>query len=112
MSPDFEVSVYFYQPYPGSPIADLIWSRGYHKPQTLAEWTDFDYVGSRGPWVTDRKWERVQRFKFYQHHAFGRTRTAALPLRWLARARLRTGFLRAPIEKLVVEALRPEQRLS
>ena len=25
---------------------------------------------------------------------------------------LRTGFLRAPIEKLVVEALRPEQRLS
>jgi len=112
MSPAFDVSVYFYQPYPGSPIADLIWSRGYRKPRTLDEWADFDYVGSRGAWVTDQKWERVQRFKFYQRHAFGRARAAALPLRWLARARLRTGFLRAPIEKLVVEALRPERQLS
>jgi hypothetical protein len=33
-------------------------------------------------------------------------------LRWLARARLRTGFHRVPIEKLVVEALRPERQLS
>ncbi|MDP9152078.1 MAG: B12-binding domain-containing radical SAM protein, partial [Myxococcota bacterium] len=108
MSPDFEVSVYFYQPYPGSPIADMVWERGYHRPQTLSEWADFDYVGSRGPWVTHDKWERVQRFKFYQHHAFGRSRhLAALPLRWLSRARLRAGFLGAPMEKLVVEAVRP-----
>ena len=90
MSPDFEVSVYFYQPYPGSPIADLVWRRGYPKPRTLAEWATFDYVGSRGSWVTEQKWQRVQRFKFYQHHAFGRLRhAAALPLRWLARARVR-----------------------
>ena len=93
-------------------MENLIWSRGHRKPSTLDEWADFDYVGSRGAWVTDEKWERVQRFKFYQRHAFGRARTAALPLRWLARARLRTGFLRAPIEKLLVEALRPERQLS
>ena len=93
MSPDFEVSVYFYQPYPGSPIADMVWERGYHRPQTLTDWADFDYVGSRGPWVTQYKWDRVQRFKFYQRHAFGRSRRlAALPLRWLARARLRADF--------------------
>ena len=114
MSPDFEVSVYFYQPYPGSPIADLVWRRGYPKPRTLDEWATFDYVGSRGSWVTDAKWERVQRFKFYQHHAFGRRRRrlATLPLRWLAKARVAADMYRVPIEKLIVETLRPEQALS
>jgi anaerobic magnesium-protoporphyrin IX monomethyl ester cyclase len=113
MSPDFEVSVYFYQPYPGSPIAEQLWQRGHPRPRTLEEWADFDYVGSRGSWVTDRKWERIQRFIFYQRHAFGRLRhAAALPLRLLARARVRTGFYRAPLEKLLVEAVRPQERLS
>jgi radical SAM superfamily enzyme YgiQ (UPF0313 family) len=112
MSPDFEVSMYFYQPYPGSPIADMVWQRGYRKPQSLSDWAEFDYVGSRGPWVSKEKWDRVQRFKFYQRHAYGRSRhAAALPLRWLARARMRTGFLGAPIEKMVLDAVRPE-RLS
>jgi len=63
MSRDFEVSVYFYQPYPGSPIAEMIWQRGYRKPQSLSDWADFDYVGSRGVWVSEDKWRRVQRFK-------------------------------------------------
>jgi len=113
MSPDFEVSVYFYQPYPGSPIADLVWARGYPKPRTFDEWARFDYVGSRGSWVTDAKWERVQRFKFYQRHAFGRVRhLAALPLRWLAQARLKADAYGIPIEKLLVERLRPDQALS
>ena len=113
MSPDFEVSVYFYQPYPGSPIADLVWRRGYPKPRTLDEWATFDYVGSRGSWVTDQKWQRVQRFKFYQHHAFGRVRhVAALPLRWLARARVTADLYGVPIEKMIVERLRPERALS
>jgi radical SAM superfamily enzyme YgiQ (UPF0313 family) len=112
MSPDFEVSMYFYQPYPGSPIADMAWERGYRRPESLSEWAEFDYVGSRGPWVSKEKWDRVQRFKFYQRHAYGRSHhAAALPLRWLARARMRTGFLGAPIEKMVLDAVRPE-RLS
>jgi anaerobic magnesium-protoporphyrin IX monomethyl ester cyclase len=113
MSPDFDVSVYFYQPYPGSPIADLVWERGYAKPRRLSEWAEFDYVGSYGPWVSHSKWERVQRFKFYQRHAFGKSKhPLAAPLRWLARARLSTGFFRAPVEKLLVEAIRPQDRLS
>jgi anaerobic magnesium-protoporphyrin IX monomethyl ester cyclase len=112
MCPDFEVSVYFYQPYPGSPIAEMVWRRGYRKPVSLADWADFDYVGSRGAWVTQEKWERVQRFQFYQRYAYGRHEHFAMsPLRWLARARMRAGFFRAPVEKLVVEAVRPE-RLS
>jgi anaerobic magnesium-protoporphyrin IX monomethyl ester cyclase len=113
MSPDFDVSVYFYQPYPGSTIADMIWKRGYRKPESLSDWADFDYVGSRGAWVSDEKWQRVQRFIFYQRHAYGHRRhLAALPLRWMARARMRTGFLGAPIEKLMIEAVRPSQPLS
>jgi anaerobic magnesium-protoporphyrin IX monomethyl ester cyclase len=113
MSPDFEVSVYFYQPYPGSPIADAVWERGYKKPVRLSEWADFDYVGSYGPWVSKSKWERVQRFKFYQRYAFGRRRhPTTLPLRWLARARLRAGFLGVPVEKFLVETIRPGEKIS
>jgi anaerobic magnesium-protoporphyrin IX monomethyl ester cyclase len=112
MSPDFVVSVYFYQPYPGSPIAELAWQRGQQKPARLSDWADFDYVGSRGPWVTPVKWKRVQRFNFYQHHAYGHRRLATLPLRWLARARLRTGFLRVPLEKMLVEAIHSAEPLS
>ena len=113
MSPDFDVSIYFYQPYPGSPIADLAWERGHFKPRRLSEWADFDYVGSHGPWVTQSKYERVQRFKFYQRHAFGRhEHVTALPLRWLSRARVRAGFFRVPVEKLLFEALSPAARQS
>jgi radical SAM superfamily enzyme YgiQ (UPF0313 family) len=113
MSPEFDVSVYFYQPYPGSPIADLVWERGHAKPNGLEAWSRFDYVGSYGSWVSKEKWERVQRFTFYQRHAFGKGKGAvSVPLRWLARARLRTGFYRAPIEKLLVETIRPSAKLS
>ena len=113
MSPLFDAVVYFYQPYPGSPIADLAWQRGYPQPASLEAWADFDYVGARGPWVTDEKWRLIQRFKFYQRHAFGvHPRAVHAPLRWLSRARVTAGFYRWPVEQWTVERLLPPERLS
>ncbi len=113
MSPKFEVVIYFYQPYPGSPIAELAWARGYRQPRRLEEWADFDYVGSRGPWVTPQKWEHIQRFKFYQKFAFNPSQhPLRAPLRWLARARVASDFYALPIEKMVVEGLKPQPKLS
>lgn len=113
MSPLFDAVVYFYQPYPGSPIADLAWQRGYPQPESLEAWAEFDYVGARGPWVTPEKWQLVQRFKFYQRHAFGlHPRAAHAPLRWLSRTRVENNFYAFPVEQWAVEALVPPERLS
>lgn len=113
MSPHFQTPIYFYQPYPGSPIAELAWQRGVRRPRSLEEWAGFDFVGARGPWVDDALWERIQRFKFYQKHAYNEPRgILRRPLRWLSRARIEHDFLRAPIEKLIVETLAPGEALS
>jgi anaerobic magnesium-protoporphyrin IX monomethyl ester cyclase len=113
MSPKFESVIYFYQPYPGSPIADLAWKRGYPQPRTLDEWAEFDYVGARGPWVTQPKWDLIQRFNFYEHHAFGPNRHwARRPLRWLARVRIAADFYYWPFEKYLADRLVPRQKLS
>lgn len=113
MSDKFEAVVYFYQPYPGSPIAELAWQRGYPQPTSLEAWAEFDYVGARGPWVSAEKWARIQRFKFYQQHAFGvHPRAWHAPLRWLSRARVETGIYAVPVEQWAVETLVPRQRLS
>ncbi len=113
MSPAFEAVVYFYQPYPGSPIAELAWRRGYARPASLAEWAGFDYVGARGPWVSEALWRRIQRFKFYQQHAFGRhDHWLHAPLRWTARQRVAADWYDWPVEQVLMNLARPVRRLS
>jgi radical SAM superfamily enzyme YgiQ (UPF0313 family) len=113
MSPLFEAVVYFYQPYPGSPIADLAWQRGYAQPESLEAWAEFDYVGARGPWVSPATWTRIQRFKFYQQHAFGAHRHwLHAPLRQAARWRVNTDRYGFPVEQMLMRVARPQQRLS
>lgn len=112
MNPDFEAAVFFYKPYPGNEIADTLGVAGFRLPASLAEWADFDCVGSAGPWVGDEVVSRVERFKFYQRYAFGRHRRAVAPLSALARWRVGRDFYRFPVEQLVVERLHPLPRLS
>jgi anaerobic magnesium-protoporphyrin IX monomethyl ester cyclase len=113
MSPTFEAVVYFYQPYPGSRIADLAWQRGYPRPESLEEWAAFDYVGARGPWVSPEKWRLIQRFKFYQQHAFGAHRHwLHVPLAWSARRRVAADRYEWPVEQVVMNLVRPQPSLS
>ena len=112
MSPDFEVAVFYYKPYPGNEIADRLLRAGYQFPRTLEEWAEFDYVGSSGPWVSREEHERIERFKFYQRIAWARSTPWRAPLQAAARWRCRRDFYRLPIEKAVVERLRPLTPLS
>jgi radical SAM superfamily enzyme YgiQ (UPF0313 family) len=113
MSPTFEVAMFYFRPYPGNPIADELVAAGYQFPQTLEGWADFDFVGGREAWVTPAQTQRIERFKFYQRYAFGHNRH---PLRWplslVSRWRVRRNFYALPVEKLLLERLRPAQRLS
>jgi len=104
MSPDFETMIFYFKPYPGSSITQEAVRRGFQLPRTLDEWSTFDYVGSRGPWVSEKKYRRVERFKFYQRLAWDRVSAWKKPLQQVARWRCRRDAYGLPIEKLVLGA--------
>ncbi len=119
ISPNFEASIFYYRPYPGNPIADELERSGYRFPTTLEGWAGFDYLGGRGEWVTKEQWQRVECFKFYQRHAYGhnRQRGMGMPrlrrlLSRLSRWRVERRFYAFPLEKALVERLRPAPGLS
>ena len=111
MHPAFETPVFYYRPYPGSAIAALAQARGYEFPRGLEAWADFDYVGGRSPWLSDVEWRRIERFKFYVRQAWtpGRWRW---PLRAVSRWRCTRDFYAWPLEKQLVELVRPPQAVS
>ncbi|MEZ4768411.1 MAG: radical SAM protein [Caldilineales bacterium] len=112
MSPQFETPIFYFKPYPGSQITDEVVRQGYSLPQTLDEWADFDFVGSSGPWVSQEKYELIERFKFYNRFAWGPETLRRRPLQAVARWRVRKDFYRAPVEKRVVDRLKPLPKLS
>ena len=64
MSPDFTTPIFYFKPYPGSEIVTEAVARGYRLPDTLEDWSTFDYVeGLPGPWVSREKYARIEAFK-------------------------------------------------
>ncbi|MBC8078063.1 MAG: B12-binding domain-containing radical SAM protein, partial [Chloroflexales bacterium] len=112
MSPRFETPIFYFKPYPGSRITDEVVKQGYQLPQTLEEWADFDFVGSSGPWVSAERERLIERFKFYNRFAWGPETLLRRPMQQLARWRCRRDFYAMPVEKAIVERLRPMPRLS
>ncbi|MCB0077460.1 MAG: B12-binding domain-containing radical SAM protein [Anaerolineales bacterium] len=112
MSPQFETPIFYFKPYPGSRITQEVVERGYQLPQTLEEWGDFDYIGSSGPWVSAGTYQRIERFKFYNRFAGGPETWLRRPLQQIARWRCQRDWYHFPIEKLVVERLKPLPSLS
>lgn len=112
MSPDFEIPVFYFKPYPGSAITQEAVAAGHTLPSDLEGWADFDFVGSAGPWVTPEKYRTVERFKFYQRLAWDRVPPWKKPAQWIARWRCRNDAYALPVEKAVSEWVDPPERLS
>jgi len=113
MSPDFEVQVFYFKPYPGSSITQEAVENGHSLPCDLEGWSTFDYVaGSAGPWVSEERFRRVERFKYYQRLAWDRVPAWKKPAQWLARWRCRNDRYASPVEKIVSEWVSPPPRLS
>ncbi len=60
MSPDFDVSIFYFKPYPGNEIADLLLAQGYEFPRTLEGWAEFDYVASSSPWIPRETYQLIE----------------------------------------------------
>lgn len=46
-----EAKVHFYAPFPGTPLYELSQKHGFVPPQTLDEWSRYDYYNITTPWV-------------------------------------------------------------
>jgi anaerobic magnesium-protoporphyrin IX monomethyl ester cyclase len=112
MSPRFETPIFYFKPYPGSRITEEVVRQGHQLPQTLEAWADFDFVGSSGPWVTPERYQMIERFKFYNRFAWGSESWSRRPLQWVARWRCRRDFYDLPVEKVIVDRLKPLPKLS
>ena len=113
LSPDFRISVFYYQPYPGSRIADRLVRDGHRLPRELEEWVDFDYVGGASRWLSGDQQRLVDGFRFYQQLAYDRPgHPLLLPLRAAARWRVGRHAYRFQIERRMIECLRPRAPLS
>jgi radical SAM superfamily enzyme YgiQ (UPF0313 family) len=113
LSSNFELAVFYFKPYPGNPIAERLKAQNYRFPASLEEWADFDYIGSSNEWLTDAQKREIEHFKFYQRFAYSGNRN---PLRWplqaLSRWRVERRAYALPIERALVEWLKPAQALS
>jgi anaerobic magnesium-protoporphyrin IX monomethyl ester cyclase len=112
MSPDFQTPIFYFKPYPGTPITEQAVAGGFTLPCSLDEWSRFDFVGSIGPWVTPAKHRLIERFKFFQQMAWDPESAWRRPLQALARWRCARDFYAAPLEKLVIDLVRPAVKLS
>jgi len=111
MSPNFQTPIFYFKPYPGTAITDKVVAQGYELPQSLIEWSDFDYIGSSGPWVSDTKYKYVENFKFYNKVAWNKSKWI-YPLKKIAQYRLKNHYYKFTIDKKLINLLKPEQRLS
>jgi anaerobic magnesium-protoporphyrin IX monomethyl ester cyclase len=110
-NPAFETPIFYYRPYPGNPMAELSAQHGYVFPRGLEQWADFDYVGGRGPWLSPAQWRKVERFKFYTRHAW-KPGAWRWPLRTASRIRCEHDCYDWPVEKMIVDFVRPPQQVS
>lgn len=112
MSTKFETPIFYFKPYPGSRITDDVVKEGYQLPQSLEEWSQFDYIGSAGPWVSDEMYRFFENFKFYLKAGFGRKRPLFFLPQKIARWRVNNNLYDFPIERKLFELVRPAQKLS
>jgi hypothetical protein len=113
MSPEFLTPIFYFKPYPGSAIVNEAVASGFRLPDTLAAWSQFDFVdGLPGPWVSRDKYRLIERFKFFQELAWKRRTLAnALPRR-LARYRCGRDSYGWPVEMVLMRMGRSQPRLS
>ena len=111
MSPHFQTPIFYFKPYPGTAITDKVVAHGYELPKTLLEWSEFDYIGSSGPWVSKKKYNLVENFKFYNKLAWNKSKWI-YPLKKMAQYRLKNQAYQMPIEKYLIRLVKPAQKLS
>lgn len=112
MHPNFSTPIFYFKPYPGSTITDEVIKKGYVLPKTIYEWSNFDYIGSSGPWVSEEKYDFFEKFKFYLKLGYSNQNLIFKPIQKLAKIRCKYNYFALPIEKKMFDILFSKQQLS
>lgn len=112
-SPNFSTPIFYFKPYPGTQITfDVVEDEGYKLPQSTKEWSNFDYIGSSGPWVSKKKYAFFEKFKFYMKLAYTKQNVLLKPLQFLAKLRCNFDYYGFPFEKKLADLLIKREELS
>lgn len=112
MHTNFHTPIFYFKPYPGTSITDNVVQEGYKLPKTVHEWSDFDFVGSSGPWVSEEKYEFFEKFKFYLKFAYSKQKYIYKPLQLIAKWRCKHNYYNLPVEKKIVDVFFKKQQLA
>jgi radical SAM superfamily enzyme YgiQ (UPF0313 family) len=113
MSSHFSTPIFYFKPYPGTQITfDIVEDEGYQLPKTTEQWSNFDYIGSSGPWVSNKKYAFFERFKFYLKLAYSKQHFLLKPFQLLAKLRCNFDFYKFPIEKKLANLFIKKEELS
>lgn len=113
MSPTFETPIFYFKPYPGTQITHEVVSKGeFVLPESILEWAEFDYVNSRGPWLSDSKYAFFEQYKFYLRLLKYENKLFFKPIVKLARWRIKHFNFNFAFEKSIIEKMRSKQKLS
>lgn len=112
IDPHFQIQIFYFKPYPGSEITSVEVTKGYKLPESTLAWADFDYVGSKGPWVSIEKFRFFENYKFYNKLAYTQKSGLLYPLSRIARWRCSKKNFRFPVEKKMANLLLPAKQLS
>ncbi len=101
MSPTFSTPIYYFKPYPGTPLTDEAEQYGYVPPKTLEEWANWDWYDADGPWVTPERSRLIERYKYYQNIAYALLDPWSRPFQKVSRWRVEANrFCAAPGEMI------------
>ena len=112
MHSKFATPIFYFKPYPGTKITDAVINNGYSLPKNIYEWSNFDYIGSSGPWVSEEKYDFFEKFKFYLKLAYSHQNIIYKPLQWLSQFRCKYKYFDLPIEKKIVDLFFKKQHLT
>jgi anaerobic magnesium-protoporphyrin IX monomethyl ester cyclase len=107
LGPDFQVALFYYRPYPGTPITDELARSGFPLPRGLREWAAIERDTSQSPWVDADKRATIEGFRFYQRIGWAKPSALRRPIQAVARWRCRRDLYAFPIEKAIAEWMRP-----
>jgi anaerobic magnesium-protoporphyrin IX monomethyl ester cyclase len=112
MHPNFSTPIFYFKPYPGSTITDEVIKKGYVLPKSIYEWSEFDYIGSSGPWVSEEKYAFFEKFKFYLKLGYTKRNFMVKPIQIIAKFRCNNNFFAMPVEKKIYDYFITKQKLS
>ena len=107
LGPDFQVALFYYRPYPGTPITDELARAGFALPRGLREWAAFEHDASRSPWVDAHKRALIEGFRFYQRIGWAKPTRWRRPIQAVARWRCRRDLYAFPVERVIAQWMRP-----